>query len=51
VIFSPAGAYLLTFTLPENAPGAFRRASAVALDSIGRLLVADDRASGILVFQ
>lgn len=51
VIFSPAGAYLLAFTLPENAPGAFRRASAVALDSMGRLLIADDRAAGILVFQ
>jgi TolA-binding protein len=51
VVFTPAGVYVLTFTLPENAPGAFRRASALALDSAGRLLIADDRASGILVFQ
>lgn len=50
-IFDPAGTFVLSFSLPENAPGAFRRAAAIAVDQAGRLLIADDRATGILVFQ
>ena len=51
LVFDPAGKFVLTFAVPENAPGAFRRAAAIAIDAAGRLLIADDRATGILVFQ
>jgi TolA-binding protein len=51
VVFDPNGKYLLTFGLAETAPGAFRRAAALAIDSAGRLYIADDKASGVLVFQ
>lgn len=50
-VFDPAGKFVVSFSLPENAPGAFRRASAIAVDAAGRLLIADERATGILVFQ
>jgi hypothetical protein len=42
---------IASFSLPERAPGAFRRAAAMALDASGRLFIYDDRAERIQVYQ
>lgn len=40
-----------SFTLAERAPGAFARATALAVDGAGRLYIADDRAERVQVYQ
>jgi hypothetical protein len=50
-VLSPNPRLVATFSLEERAPGAFRRATAVALDRAGRLYVHDDRAERIQVYQ
>lgn len=48
---TPQVRLLASFTLPERAPGAFMRATALAVDGAGRLYIADDRAERIQVYQ
>jgi TolA-binding protein len=48
---TPAPRLLTTFTLPEKAPGAFRRPTGLALDAEGRLYIYDDRAERIQVYR
>ena len=48
---APAPKLLISFSIPERAPGAFRRASAFALDGSGRLYIHDDRAERVQVYQ
>jgi hypothetical protein len=50
-VFNAKGAWITTFTLPERAPGAFRRASAIAVDGAGRLYIHDDGARRIQSYQ
>ena len=51
LVFGPAGAFLTTFTLPEKAAGAFRKAVALAVDDSGRLYIYDDGVKRILVYE
>jgi hypothetical protein len=50
-VFNRRGALVTTFTIAERAPGAFRRAVAMAVDRGGRLHIYDDGAKRILVYQ
>jgi TolA-binding protein len=51
-VFAPmTGALLRTYTEPETSAGAFRRATAFALDGLARLYIADDQAEKIRVYQ
>jgi len=54
LVFVPgkqASALVRTFTEPESSPGALRRATAFALDSQGRMYIADDNAEKIRIYQ
>jgi hypothetical protein len=42
---------LKTFTLADEAPGAFRRATTLAVDHAGRLYIHDNRAERVQVYQ
>ena len=44
-------AFLRTYAEPESSPGALRRATAFALDPLGRLYIADDHSENIRVYQ
>ena len=48
---SPVARLLTSFTIPEKAPGAFRRPTAMAIDGEGRLYIHDDRAENIRVYR
>lgn len=50
-IFGAKNRLVTTVTIPEKSPGAFTRASALALDAAGRLHIFDDRAKRIQVYQ
>ena len=50
-VFNSKGAWIATFTLPERAPGAFRRATALAVDGAGRLYIHDDGSKRIQTYQ
>ena len=50
-VFNRKGAMVTTFTLAEKAPGAFRRATAMAVDNAGRLYIHDDGAKRIQIYQ
>jgi len=50
-VFTPQGQYRTSFSVPERAPGAFRKATAMALDSAGRLYIYDDRLEVVQVYQ
>jgi outer membrane protein assembly factor BamD (BamD/ComL family) len=50
-VFNRKGALIATFTLAERAPGAFRKATAMAVDDAGRLYIHDDGAKRILIYQ
>jgi sugar lactone lactonase YvrE len=49
-VFNPQWQLVTQFSLPENAPGAFRRARAFGIDSVGRLHIFDDR-GGLQTYQ
>jgi TolA-binding protein len=48
---APTPKLVTTFLVAERAPGAFRRATAFAVDGAGRLYIHDDRAEKIQVYQ
>jgi hypothetical protein len=50
-VFGAQGQLLTTFTIPEKAAGAFRKAVAFAVDRAGRLYIHDDGAKRLLVYQ
>ena len=50
-VFGPRQRLLTTLTIPQNSPGAFTRAVAFGVDSAGRLMVYDERAKRIQVYQ
>jgi sugar lactone lactonase YvrE len=50
-VFSAAGTLVTYITVPERAPGALRHATALAIDSAGRLFVYDDDLERMLVYQ
>jgi hypothetical protein len=47
----PTPSLIRTFTEPETNPSSFRRASAFALDPLGRLYIADEHAEKIRIYQ
>jgi sugar lactone lactonase YvrE len=51
LVFNSKGVLLTTFTIAEKVAGAFRKASALAVDRAGRLYIYDDGAKRILVYQ
>ena len=51
LVFGPRNRLITTFTLPENAPGAFMKARALGLDAAGRLYIFDEKAKRIQVYQ
>ncbi len=48
---APVPKLVASFVLADRAPGAFRRATAFAVDGAGRLYIHDDRAEKIQVYQ
>ena len=50
-VFTPQGQPVTTFSIPEKAPGAFRRATAMAADDSGRLYIADERLQLVQMYQ
>ena len=51
MVFGAGEAPLTALSVPPRAPGALRRAAALAVDSAGRLFVYDDDTERVLVFQ
>ena len=51
LVFGPKQRLLTTLTIPPNGPGAFTRAVAFGVDPAGRLMVYDERAKRIQVYQ
>lgn len=51
LVFGPQGRLITTFSIPEKSPGAFQKATALGLDSAGRLFVYDERAERIQIYQ
>jgi TolA-binding protein len=51
LVFGPKNRLITTFTIAENAPGAFTRARALGLDAAGRLYIFDEKAKRIQVYQ
>lgn len=49
--FQKPVALIRTYTEPEKSPGAFPRATALAIDETGRLFIADERAERIRVYN
>jgi streptogramin lyase len=49
--FAPDGKWLTSFTVPDKSPAAFRKARSLAVDNAGRLLIFDERAEKVLIFQ
>lgn len=50
-VFNRQRQLVAAFTQPDKSPGSFKNAKAFAIDSIGRLYIADDDAEKILLFQ
>jgi len=50
-VLAPAPKLLTLFTVPEKAPGAFRRPTSFAVDQFGRLFIYDDRLERVQVYQ
>ena len=50
-VFGPRNRLITTFTLAENAPGAFTKARALGVDAAGRLYIFDEKAKRIGVYQ
>ncbi|MGH9200904.1 MAG: hypothetical protein ACRD2A_06675, partial [Vicinamibacterales bacterium] len=50
-VFGPKQRLLTSLTIAQNSPGAFTRAVAFGVDPAGRLMVYDDRAKRIQVYQ
>lgn len=51
LVFGPKSRLITTFTLAENAPGAFTKARAMSVDAAGRLYIFDEKAKRIGVYQ
>jgi TolA-binding protein len=51
VVFTQDGKLLTSFTPPQNTPGSFRDASALALDQAGRLFIYDEHNERVQVYQ
>lgn len=51
LVFGPKNRLITTFTLAENAPGAFSKARALTVDAAGRLYIFDEKAKRIGVYQ
>ncbi len=51
LVFTRQGRLVASFSIPEGAPGAFRRPAAFGLDSAGRLYVSDDKVQRVQVYQ
>jgi TolA-binding protein len=51
MVFKADGAFVASFSIPQKTPGVFRRATALALDSAGRLYIADGSAEKVQVYQ
>ena len=51
LVFGPRNRLITTFTIAENAPGAFTKARALGLDAAGRLYIFDEKAKRIQVYQ
>jgi TolA-binding protein len=51
LVFGPRNRLITTFTIAENAPGAFMKARALGLDAAGRLYIFDEKAKRIQVYQ
>jgi TolA-binding protein len=47
----PKPRLVATFTIADKSPGAFRRASAFAIDAVGRLFIHDERAELVQVYR
>jgi TolA-binding protein len=50
-VFGPKNRLITTFTIAENAPGAFTKARALGLDAAGRLYIFDEKSKRIQVYQ
>jgi hypothetical protein len=50
-VFGPKNVLVASFAPAEKAPGAFRRAAALAVDAAGRLYVYDDRDEQVFIFK
>ena len=50
-VFGPRNRLITTFTIAENAPGAFSKARAFGIDAAGRLYIFDEKAKRIQVYQ
>jgi tetratricopeptide (TPR) repeat protein len=50
-VFSPKGQLLASYSEPVKSPGAFQRATALAVDAFGRLFVFDQRVARIQRYQ
>lgn len=50
-VFGPRNRLITTFTIAENAPGAFTKARALGLDAAGRLYIFDEKSKRIQVYQ
>lgn len=50
-VFGPRNQLMTTFTIAENAPGAFMKARALGLDAAGRLYIFDEKSKRIQVYQ
>ena len=50
-VFGPKNRLITTFTLAENAPGAFMKARALGVDAAGRLYIFDEKPKRIQVYQ
>jgi DNA-binding beta-propeller fold protein YncE len=50
-VFSPQAKFVTTFTIAENAPGAFRQPGALAVDPAGRLYIYDEGAERVQLYH
>jgi hypothetical protein len=50
-VFAPDGKLLVSFAVPEKAPGAFERASALGVDSAARLYIFDEHTQHVHIYQ
>ena len=50
-VFAHDGKLAASFTIAEKSPGAFQRATAIALDSAARLYIFDERTQHVQIYQ
>lgn len=50
-VFTPGGELVTSFSIPDKTPGAFRRATAMTIDSAGRLFIFDERTENVQIYQ